>query len=172
MQSAGRKGDESSCPADAHQCPSCPHAVRGQATQGSGNVLINRMPALRLGDLGEHAECCGSQQWVAAAGEGSVLINNRPAHRKGDAVKHCGGAGALQTGSADVFIGRRGGEVPKENQTPPWIELRPSISGRPMMRYDYELEFDSGEVRRGRGAGRVREEHDAACSVVRVVWKV
>lgn len=106
MQSAGRKGDESACPADAHQCPSCPHIVRGQAMQGSDDVLINRMPALRVGDQGEHSSCCGSQQWVAATGEGSVLINNRPAHRKGDATSHCGGVGALVTGSSNVYIGR------------------------------------------------------------------
>jgi uncharacterized Zn-binding protein involved in type VI secretion len=107
MQNAGRKGDESASPTVVHPCPSCPHVVWEQAEQGSGDVLINLEPALRVGDQSEQSTCFGLQSWMAVSGEGSVLINNLPAHRKGDITSHCGGEGTLQTGSANVFVGTR-----------------------------------------------------------------
>src|SRR5262249_9152470 len=84
---------------------SCPHSAQGGATTGSGDVFINGLPALRVGDAGEHAGCCGSNTWKAKTGAPSVFFNGRPAHRKGDAVRHCGGNGSLCEGSPDVFIG-------------------------------------------------------------------
>ena len=105
MPPQGRLGDKSQAEADAHGCPACPHPVAGPAIQGSPNVLVNNMPALRVGDPGTHTPCCGPNTWTAAAGSGTVLINNMPAHRMGDQDAHCGGVGKLIEGSPDVITG-------------------------------------------------------------------
>jgi len=105
MPGAGRVGDRAFCPADAHGCPGCPHSVTGPAVSGSSNVLINGKPALRVGDMGIHAACCGANNWEAATDSATVLINGLPAHRVGDMTRHCGGVGTLVEGSTNVFIG-------------------------------------------------------------------
>lgn len=105
MPSQGRLGDKSQVPADAHGCPACPHSATGPAIIGSPDVLVNNRPALRLGDMGIHAACCGPNTWVAVQGSATVLINGKPAHRLGDMDVHCGGPGNLIEGSADVFVG-------------------------------------------------------------------
>lgn len=105
MPAQGRLGDKSYVASDAHGCPSCAHPAIGPAVSGSPNVLVNGMPALRLGDNGVHSSCCGPNTWTAVAGSGTVLINNKPAHRLGDADQHCGGAGKLVEGSPDVLVG-------------------------------------------------------------------
>lgn len=105
MPPQGRLGDKSFAPADGHGCPACPHPVIGPAVQGSPNVLVNYRPAVRVGDMGIHAACCGSNTWTAVKGSGTVLINNKPAHRMGDKDQHCGGSGNLIEGSPDVIVG-------------------------------------------------------------------
>lgn len=105
MPPAGRVSDISDAPLDAHGCPSCPHPVKGPAVQGSPNVNINSLSAVRLGDKGVHTACCGPNLWTAVMGSATVFINNRPAHRKGDLDAHCGGVGTLITGSPTVNIG-------------------------------------------------------------------
>jgi len=105
MPAAARIADLSRCPADAHGCPGCPHNVIGPAVTGSPNVFINNMPAVRVGDIGIHAACCGPNMWKAAAGSSTVFINGKPAHRKGDMDTHCGGVGRMVNGSPDVNIG-------------------------------------------------------------------
>lgn len=105
MPAQGRLGDNSFAPADVHGCKRCPHPVKGPATAGSSNVLVNGKPALRVGDNGVHSGCCGPNTWVAVGGSGTVLINNKGAHRKGDFDAHCGGDGKLIQGSADVIVG-------------------------------------------------------------------
>jgi len=105
MKPQGRVGDTSFCPADGHGCPACPHPVTGPATQGSSTVIINNQPALRVGDRGSHAACCGSNTWTAAQGSGSVLIDGKPAFRQSDMSQHCGGSGKLMQGSTDVLVG-------------------------------------------------------------------
>ncbi|MDH5546859.1 MAG: hypothetical protein OEZ43_14800 [Gammaproteobacteria bacterium] len=105
MAGAARLGDKSHAPADVHGCPACAHPVTGPAVVGSADVLINNMPALRVGDKGIHAACCGSNTWQTTAGSGSVLINNLGAVRLGDSTQHCGGAGNVIDGSTDVLIG-------------------------------------------------------------------
>lgn len=72
---------------------------------GSPNVLVDGQPALRLGDSGIHAICCGPNTWTAIQGSATVLINGEPAHRRDDMDKHCGGIGRLVEGSPDVFVG-------------------------------------------------------------------
>ncbi|NOZ02302.1 MAG: hypothetical protein GXP54_10495 [Deltaproteobacteria bacterium] len=105
MPAASRIGDKSRCPADAHGCPGCPHSVIGPAVAGSPNVLINGIPALRVGDPGIHAACCGPNTWTATAGSSTVFINGKAAHRVGDQDAHCGGVGQMVDGSPDVDIG-------------------------------------------------------------------
>lgn len=94
MPAASRLGD--SC--TGHGCfPPRP------STSGSGNVFINGIPALRVGDsFATH--CCGPSchGGVSAAGSSSVFINGKAATRIGDAVS-CGSA--LAQGSGNVFIG-------------------------------------------------------------------
>jgi uncharacterized Zn-binding protein involved in type VI secretion len=105
MSEQGRVSDLSQVPADAHGCPACPHPAVGPATKGSPNVAVNSLPALRTGDSGVHAACCGANTWTAQAGSATVFINGCKAHRKGDADKHCGGMGKLITGSPNVIVG-------------------------------------------------------------------
>ena len=90
MPGQGRLGDKSETDADAHVCPACPHVATGPAVQGSPDVIVNYKPALRVGDMGIHAACCGPNTWTAAEGCETVLINHKPAHRMGDMDQHCG----------------------------------------------------------------------------------
>ena len=64
-----RLGDKSQVPADAHGCPACPHPAVGPAVMGSPTVMvINGMPAHRLGDMDTH--CGGVGQMI----EGSTDV--------------------------------------------------------------------------------------------------
>jgi uncharacterized Zn-binding protein involved in type VI secretion len=90
---------------DKHGCPGCPHPCIGPAIEGSPNVNVNSLPALRVGDHGVHAACCGPNMWTAKDGSGTVFINNKAAHRKDDADTHCGGDGKLNTASSNVIVG-------------------------------------------------------------------
>lgn len=104
MPAASRVGDKSHCPADSHGCPGCPHPVLGPSVSGSPDVHVNGRPAMRVGDAGIHAACCGPNTWQAIQGSPDVFINGRAAHRLGDADQHCGGVGKMVEGSPDVFI--------------------------------------------------------------------
>jgi uncharacterized Zn-binding protein involved in type VI secretion len=97
--------DLSQVPSDAHGCPGCPHPAIGPAIAGSPDVMVNNLPALREGDPGMHAVCCGPNTWTAKKGSGTVFINNKSAHRQGDPDKHCGGDGSMKTGSSNVITG-------------------------------------------------------------------
>ena len=105
MPPQGRVSDLAKADADAHGCLACPHPVVGPGIQGSPDVMVNGLPALRVGDPGIHAACCGPNMWNAMKGSGTVFINGIPAHRKGDATKHCGGIGELIMGSPTVVVG-------------------------------------------------------------------
>lgn len=105
MPPASRVGDKSLCPICVHGKPCCPHVVVGPATKGSPDVFIDNRQALRIGDPGRHALCCGSNTWKTAAGSPTVFINNVPAVRLGDRTTHCGGIGAMIEGSPNVIIG-------------------------------------------------------------------
>jgi uncharacterized Zn-binding protein involved in type VI secretion len=105
MPPQSRLGDKSMVPADGHGCPACPHPCVGPAVAGSPDVLCNDRPALRVGDPGVHAACCGPNTWEAKVGSGTVKINDKKAHRLGDADKHCGGMGKMIEGSGNVITG-------------------------------------------------------------------
>ena len=92
---AGRLGDAQS----GHGCFPPTNCI-----SGSGNVLTNKKPAMRVGDKFV-SHCCpkkGCHPPVLAAGSGSVKINGRPAGRIGDSVA-CGGN--VMVGSGNVLIG-------------------------------------------------------------------
>lgn len=105
MPAQARLGDISSVPVDAHGCPACPHSCQGPAIVGSPDVMVNSMPAIRVGDQGIHMACCGPNMWKATAGSSTVMVNNKPAHRTGDQDQHCGGVGTMQAGSPNVMTG-------------------------------------------------------------------
>lgn len=105
MPAAGRLGDKSQVPADAHGCPACPHPAIGPAIGGSPNVNINNRPALRVTDQGIHAACCGPNMWQAKTGSATVKINGLQCHRMNDMDQHCGGMGRLIEGSPNVIVG-------------------------------------------------------------------
>ncbi len=105
MPGMGRLGDKSFVATDSHGCPACAHSAVGPAITGSGDVIVNYKPALRVGDRGIHSACCGANTWQALTGSATVLINHQPAHRIGDQDQHCGGVGQLIEGSTDVLVG-------------------------------------------------------------------
>lgn len=74
---------------------------------GSPDVIINGLPAARVGDtLAPHACSCGgghgTHPRTIAEGSSSVLINGKPAARTGDGIS-CGGV--IISGSGNVIIG-------------------------------------------------------------------
>lgn len=103
MPPAVRLSDKAACPADKHGCPACPHPTFGPAVNGSTDVFINKLAAIRLDDPGIHMACCGPNQWQVAKGSPSVYVNGKPLARMGDKTKHCGGDGVLIVGSPNVF---------------------------------------------------------------------
>lgn len=109
MPPQGRLGDRANAPIDAHGCPACPHPTIGPAIIGSPTVMVNKRPALRVGDAGIHAACCGPNTWRAQRGAQTVVINSMGAYRMGDASQHCGGIGQLIEGSPNVIVGENAG---------------------------------------------------------------
>ncbi len=90
---------------DSHRCNSCPHTVIGPATQGSGDVIVNGMPAVRKGDGGVHSACCGDNRWTAQGSSPTVTINGKQSFRLMDETNHCGGLGMLVESSGNVVVG-------------------------------------------------------------------
>jgi len=105
MPPQARVSDMSQIPACAHGCPACPHPAVGPAIAGSPDVMVNNLPAVRVGDQGIHAACCNTNMWEAKQGSSTVMINNKAAHRQGDPDKHCGGMGQMVAGSPTVITG-------------------------------------------------------------------
>ncbi|NQZ32451.1 MAG: PAAR domain-containing protein [Oceanospirillaceae bacterium] len=73
-------------------------------TSGSGDVIIDGLPAARTGDgLSPHGcKDCPPHGRGIAGGSSTVFINNRPAARVGDGIS-CGGS--VSSGSGTVNIG-------------------------------------------------------------------
>src|SRR5512138_2469186 len=111
MPGAGRLGDlaQVQSPGCAHGCPGCPHPATGPGIIGSPDVTINKLPALRVDDIGVHAVCCGMNMWTAKKGAANVFINGKAAYRKDDMGQSCGGMTKLIQASTDVIIGDAGG---------------------------------------------------------------
>lgn len=88
---------------DFHSCPmvdpsGVPHVGGPVLPPGEPTVLIEGMPAARLGDM---ATCTGPPDTIIA-GSSSVLIAGTPAARLGDSTAH---GGTIAAGSATVMIG-------------------------------------------------------------------
>jgi uncharacterized Zn-binding protein involved in type VI secretion len=86
---------------DMHTCPmvtgTVPH-VGGPVAVGCPTVLIEGMPAARVGDM---AVCTGPPDTIAA-GSGTVMIGGMPAARMGDSTVH---GGVIVVGAGTVMIG-------------------------------------------------------------------
>lgn len=87
---------------DMHVCPlfngPSPHVGGPILPPGSPTVLIEGMPAARMGDM---ATCAGPPDTILQ-GSGTVLIEGRPAARMGDMTSH---GGQIVAGSPTVMIG-------------------------------------------------------------------
>ncbi|MBN0986927.1 type VI secretion system PAAR protein [Amphritea pacifica] len=95
MPKAARLGDIGS----GHGCfPATP------IVSGSGDVLIEGVPAARVGDALAPHGCrkCPPHGRAVAAGSSTVMINGKPAARVGDSIS-CGGS--VASGSGSVSIG-------------------------------------------------------------------
>jgi uncharacterized Zn-binding protein involved in type VI secretion len=93
-------GSMAQVPADSHGCPACPHTCTGPITSGSPTVLVNGLPAARVGDVGTHAACCGPNTFEIANGDNRVLIDGKPAAWIGSQTNHCGGTGKVVSGGS------------------------------------------------------------------------
>lgn len=145
MKGAGRLGDLARAEADSHGCPACPHPVTGRAISGSPNVLFEDKPALRLGDTGLHAACCGTNTWRAIRGAPGVFINDKPVHRIGDATQHCGGNGKLSTGSRTILVGDEAEDNEHLHQAK--LEVRIAhAGGDPLAHEPYEVLDREGNI--------------------------
>lgn len=87
---------------DMHVCPMfngpSPHVGGPILPPGSPTVLIEGMPAARMGDM---ATCAGPPDTILQ-GSGTVLIEGMPAARMGDMTSH---GGQIVAGSPTVIIG-------------------------------------------------------------------
>lgn len=151
MAEAARLGDRSHVPADRHHCKHCAHSAIGPAASGAPDVLINDRAAVRVGDTGVHASCCGPNTWEAVQGAPRVLINGRRAHRRGDVDRHCGGMGKMVEGSPDVRIGDHVGDE-ATGEAAPRIVLKdiPGPIGIPLINTPWVLLLDWKVVERGK----------------------
>lgn len=87
---------------DMHVCPlvtgTVPHVGGPILPPGAPTVLIEGLPAARVGDL---ATCVGPPDMIAV-GSGTVFIGGMPAARLGDSTAH---GGTIVGGAPTVLIG-------------------------------------------------------------------
>lgn len=87
---------------DMHVCPmvtgTVPHVGGPVLPPGCPTVLIEGMPAARVGDM---LTCSGPPDSIAA-GSSSVMIGGAPAARMGDSTAH---GGSIVLGAPTVLIG-------------------------------------------------------------------
>ncbi len=87
---------------DMHTCPmvtgTVPHIGGPVAPPGCPTVLIEGMPAARVGDM---AICTGPPDSIVT-GSGTVMIGGMPAARMGDSTAH---GGTIVIGAGTVMIG-------------------------------------------------------------------
>lgn len=105
MPGACRLGDCAECPFDAHGGVKCPHKVRGPVVTASKDIFIEGKNAVRQGDRGIHAICCGPNTFTVTGGAPNTFFNRNRAGRNGDGTAHCGGFGQMEQGSSTVIVG-------------------------------------------------------------------
>jgi len=98
MPLAARLNDMHTCPMQTPGTPPVPHVGGPIVGPGEPTVLIEGMPAARVGD---NAVCVGPPD-VIASGSTSVLIGGMPAARMGDSTAH---GGSISIGAPTVEIG-------------------------------------------------------------------
>lgn len=98
MPFAARLNDMHTCPMQTPGTPPVPHVGGAIVGPGEPTVLIEGMPAARVGD---NAVCVGPPD-VIASGSTSVLIGGMPAARMGDSTAH---GGSISIGAPTVEIG-------------------------------------------------------------------
>lgn len=130
-----RVGTPVTAPADAHGCPSCPHAVQGVIASGSPDVHIDGSPAARVGDGGRHASCCGPNTFTLVEGDPRVLIKGRQAVRIGARTRHCGGPGRVEA---------RRSEAPQAVWKLQRKETYPAALPDTVTAYKYKLGLEDG----------------------------
>ncbi len=99
---AARLTDMHACPMQTPAVVPIPHVGGPIMFQGAPTVLINGLPAARVGDV---AMCVGPPD-VIVAGSPTCLIGGIPAARMGDQTAH---GGTIVAGSPNVTIGDSGG---------------------------------------------------------------
>src|SRR5260221_12043486 len=94
---------------DLHDCADTgPNAgATLQIEQGSPNILINGLPAARVGDPVSCRMATGSAP-VISEGSSTVFFNGKPAARMGDKISN---GGSIVNGSGNVFIGDGGAMI-------------------------------------------------------------
>ncbi len=98
MPGAARIGDIHSCPMQTPGTPPIPHVGGPILPPGEPTVLIENMPAAKVGDL-----CtCVVPPDAIVAGSSTVFIGGLPAARMGDSTAH---GGTITLGSQTVIIG-------------------------------------------------------------------
>jgi uncharacterized Zn-binding protein involved in type VI secretion len=82
------------------------------ATEGSGDVFVNGLPAHRRGDALQAHACpsCPPHGRTSSGGSPTVYVNGKALVRMGDSIS-CGGA--LAAGSSDVFADEQTPRMPK-----------------------------------------------------------
>jgi uncharacterized Zn-binding protein involved in type VI secretion len=98
MAGAARVGDMHSCPMVNPGPAAVPHVGGPVMPPGCPSVLIEGMPAARMGDM---LTCTGPPDFIMK-GSATVLIGGMPAARMGDTTAH---GGSITLGSATVIIG-------------------------------------------------------------------
>ena len=104
MPGVVRLGDDALVTGHGHCCTICPHVCVGPTINGSTNVFVNSMPAIRQNDPGIHAACCGANTYKSTQGSPNVFVNSKPLCRLNDQTLHCNiSPGKFIGSSANVF---------------------------------------------------------------------
>lgn len=98
MTSAARITDMHTCPVITPGSPPIPHVGGPIVGPGAATVLIDGLPAAKVGD---QLVCIGPPDSIAT-GSSSVMIDGMPAARIGDATAH---GGTIVQGCPTVIIG-------------------------------------------------------------------
>jgi uncharacterized Zn-binding protein involved in type VI secretion len=129
---------------DIDACPLPGHGSNPTVT-GSPDVLINGLPALRVGD----SSACGD---VVVEGMTSILVNGRPLAFQVSTTTH---GGVIISGSGDVLIGNQHTPAPfvppapMPNTFQDRFQLVCSQTGEPLPHYPYVIRRANGAMEKG-----------------------
>ncbi len=98
MPPAARLTDFHQCPMITPGVPPIPHVGGSVIGPGAPAVLIDKLPAARVGDM---LMCVGPPDTIVK-GSATVMIGGMPAARVGDATAH---GGTIVLGAFNVMIG-------------------------------------------------------------------